>query len=162
MPCAFVHSRTSVGSSDRPGNLFKLITAAGFAGAAIIVSARRGLARESDASMGSGPTLSHAEVLDRVDPYLMPGVYEHFIYGPTRQVLDAVAGDLAQADYLVPTAPFVSIVCAQDSCPGCGAHWRLKAYGSVSRVRLPGGRDDVELACITHGATCDGGGCLIV
>jgi mycothiol system anti-sigma-R factor len=59
--------------NDRPGNLFKLFTAAGFAGAAVIVSARRAAARESEVGTSSAPVLlawSHAEVLDRVYAFL--------------------------------------------------------------------------------------------
>jgi mycothiol system anti-sigma-R factor len=59
--------------NDRPGNLFKLFTAVGFAGTAIISSARRAIARESDADAGSGPVLtavSHEEVLARMYSYL--------------------------------------------------------------------------------------------
>lgn len=36
------------------------------------------------------------------------GSYEHFIYGPAREVVDAVASDLTRAGYLVPAAPAVA------------------------------------------------------
>ena len=41
----------------RPGNLFKLITAVGFAANAVIVSSRRAVAREPNASLCSNPAL---------------------------------------------------------------------------------------------------------
>jgi mycothiol system anti-sigma-R factor len=69
--------------NERPGNLFKLFTAAGFAGAAVIVSVRRAVARESDVAAGSGPALHalHAvpcsEVLDRVYGYLDGDLDDH-------------------------------------------------------------------------------------
>jgi len=43
--------------NNRPGNLFKLITAVGFAGNAVIVSGRRAVAREPDVGPGSTPGL---------------------------------------------------------------------------------------------------------
>jgi mycothiol system anti-sigma-R factor len=43
--------------NDRPGNLFKVITAACFATSAVIVSARRAIAREPGADTGRVPTL---------------------------------------------------------------------------------------------------------
>jgi predicted amino acid-binding ACT domain protein len=43
--------------NDRPGNLFKLITAVCFAADAIIVCGRRAIAREPDAGRGSDPAL---------------------------------------------------------------------------------------------------------
>jgi diguanylate cyclase (GGDEF)-like protein len=43
--------------NDRPGNLFKLITAVGFAVAAVIVSSRRAAGRESDVGPGSKTVL---------------------------------------------------------------------------------------------------------
>jgi hypothetical protein len=43
--------------NDRPGNLFKLITAVSFAANAVIVSGRRAVARESDADLGSNPAM---------------------------------------------------------------------------------------------------------
>jgi hypothetical protein len=54
--------------NDRPGNLFKLITAVGFTATAVIVSGRRAVARESDVGPGSSPALpafSHAEALPK-------------------------------------------------------------------------------------------------
>jgi mycothiol system anti-sigma-R factor len=74
----------------RPGNLLKLITAAGFAGAAVIVSARRAVAQESAAAVGSGsapPVLSHAEALDRVYGYL-EGELDEATCAKIRQHLD--------------------------------------------------------------------------
>ena len=44
--------------NDRPGNLFKLLTAVCFAADAVIVSGRRAVARESDVGLGSNPVLS--------------------------------------------------------------------------------------------------------
>jgi hypothetical protein len=90
------------------------------------------------------------------------GSYEHFIYGPAREAVDAVASDLTKAGYLVPAAPAVAAYCAETRCPGCSQHWLLNAYGSVTTAASPGGRDDIELACITHGATYDGGGTVII
>jgi hypothetical protein len=43
--------------NDRPGNLFKLTTAVGFAAAAVIVAGRRAFAHEPDAGTGSDPAL---------------------------------------------------------------------------------------------------------
>jgi hypothetical protein len=43
--------------NDRPGNLFKLITAVRFAADAIIVCGRRAIAREPDVGRGSNPAL---------------------------------------------------------------------------------------------------------
>lgn len=43
--------------NDRPGNLFKLITAVSFAADAVVVSACRAVARESDADAGSSAAL---------------------------------------------------------------------------------------------------------
>jgi mycothiol system anti-sigma-R factor len=61
--------------NERPGNLFKLFTAVGFAGTAFIISARRAIARESDAAPAPVPVpvltpVSHTEVLDRIYWYL--------------------------------------------------------------------------------------------
>jgi diguanylate cyclase (GGDEF)-like protein len=43
--------------NDRPGNLFKLITAVGFSATAVIVSGRRAAGRESDVGQGSKTVL---------------------------------------------------------------------------------------------------------
>jgi hypothetical protein len=51
----------------RPGNLLKLITAAGFAGAAVIASARRAGARESAAGAGDEPDLGLSPQMVAVD-----------------------------------------------------------------------------------------------
>jgi mycothiol system anti-sigma-R factor len=59
--------------NNRPGNLLKLFTAAGFAGAAVIASARRAVAQKSEVGKGSGPALagmSHDEALARMYGYL--------------------------------------------------------------------------------------------
>lgn len=50
--------------NDRPGKLFKLITALSFAGAAAVDSGRRVIARSGRSRM------SHQEALDRLYPYL--------------------------------------------------------------------------------------------
>ena len=44
--------------NNRPGNLFKLITAVRFAANAVIVSCRRAVAREPNASLYSNPALA--------------------------------------------------------------------------------------------------------
>jgi mycothiol system anti-sigma-R factor len=59
--------------NDRPGNLFKLLTAVSFAGAAVLLSARRAVTRESNPSADSTSALtavSHDEVLGQVSWYL--------------------------------------------------------------------------------------------
>lgn len=59
--------------NDRPGNLFKLFTAASFAGTAVISSARRAVARKSDANAGSPPApteVSHDEAQDWIYSYV--------------------------------------------------------------------------------------------
>ena len=63
----------------RPGNLFKLITAVGFAGAAVAGSARRAVARESE----TGP-----------DPLLAPRVLHALHAVPCSDVLARVYGYL--------------------------------------------------------------------
>ena len=50
---------------DRPGNLFKLITALSFAAAAVIVSGRRAVGRESDAGPGSNTGLLNPSTWER-------------------------------------------------------------------------------------------------
>ena len=87
-------------------------------------------------------------------------IYEHFIYGPIREALDAVACDLALAGYLVPDSP-TSDFCDQDGCPGCDMHWLLMVYGSVEKAFADNGRDDIDYACAAHGATYDGGGMYV-
>jgi hypothetical protein len=87
--------------------------------------------------------------------------YEHYIYGRTSEALDAVAGDLAHAGYLVPDPPRISVGCDEDECPGCDLHWLLKAYGSTDKAFADGGRDDIRRACGAHGATYDGGGVYV-
>lgn len=88
-------------------------------------------------------------------------IYEHFIYGPIREALDAVACELTQAGYLVPDPTTISATCEKNGCPGCDLHWLLMAYGSVEKAFADDGRDDIERACAAHGATYDGGGCLV-
>ncbi len=59
--------------NNRPGNLPKLITAIGFVGAAVIVSARRGNAQESETGPVPLPApraMSHAEALGLIPDYL--------------------------------------------------------------------------------------------
>jgi mycothiol system anti-sigma-R factor len=57
--------------NDRPGNLFKLGTAACFAVSAVIVSTRRAVAREVERGRSLVlPVVSHDEVLARVYDYL--------------------------------------------------------------------------------------------
>jgi hypothetical protein len=87
--------------------------------------------------------------------------YEHFIYGPIRDALDAVACDLTQAGYLVPDPPTISAKCDEDECPGCDLHWLLMAYGSVEKAFADDGRDDIDQTCAAHGATYDGGGMYV-
>ena len=88
-------------------------------------------------------------------------IYEHFIYGPIREALDAVACDLALAGYLVPDPPTRSAGCDEDECPGCDLHWLLMAYGSVEKAFADNGRDDIDQTCAAHGATYDGGGMYV-
>jgi hypothetical protein len=87
--------------------------------------------------------------------------YEHFIYGPIREALDAVACDLTQAGYLVPDPPTISAGCDEGECPGCDLHWLVMAYGSVEKAFADDGRDDIDQACAAHGATYDGGGMYV-
>jgi hypothetical protein len=87
--------------------------------------------------------------------------YEHFIYGPIREALDAVACELTQAGYLVPDPPTMSAGCDEDGCPGCDLHWLLMAYGSVEKAFADDGRDDIDQACAAHSATYDGGGMYV-
>jgi mycothiol system anti-sigma-R factor len=62
--------------NNRPDNLFRLITAAVFAIAAVVVYARRAVARDSDAATGSAPAIPpgegglHAYALARIHLYL--------------------------------------------------------------------------------------------
>ena len=51
--------------NDRPGNLFKLITAVGFTAAAVIVSGRRAVGRESDVGWDSKTGLLNASTWER-------------------------------------------------------------------------------------------------
>lgn len=87
--------------------------------------------------------------------------YEHFIYGPIREALDAVACDLTHAGYLVPDPPTISAGCDENECPGCDLHWLLMAYGSVEKAFADDGRDDIDESCAAHGATYDGGGMYV-
>jgi len=90
------------------------------------------------------------------------GTYEHFMYGPSREALDAVAGDLTRAGYLVPDPPETGAgSCEEGECQGCDSHWILKAYGSAERAFAENGRDDIRQACADHAATYDGGGMFI-
>jgi len=51
--------------NDRPGNLFKLITALSFTAAAVIISGRRAIGRKSDAGPGSNTWLLNASTWER-------------------------------------------------------------------------------------------------
>jgi hypothetical protein len=88
-------------------------------------------------------------------------IYEHFIYGPMPDALEAVACELTHVGYLVPDPPEISATCDGIECPGCDSHWLLMAYGTVEKAFADGGRDDIDEACATHGVTYDGGGCLV-
>lgn len=88
-------------------------------------------------------------------------IYEHFIYGPIREVLDAVGCDLIHAGYLVPAPPTISAMCDGNECPGCDLHWLLMVYGSVEKAFADDGLDDIDQACAAHGVTYDGGGMYV-
>jgi hypothetical protein len=58
--------------NERPGKLFKLITASCFAVSAVIISSRRAVARQEDGGTGPAPALprwSHREVLGLAEDY---------------------------------------------------------------------------------------------
>lgn len=63
-------------------------------------------------------------------------IYEHFIYGPIREALDAVACDLALAGYLVPDPR--RAICAMRrgvqgvTCTGCS--WRTAQWRRLLRM----------------------------
>jgi mycothiol system anti-sigma-R factor len=118
--------------NDRPGNLFKLITAFGFAGAAV-VSTRHSVAREPEVGTGSDPGLAgpHAEALGSVTDYL-DGKLNYLDVAAIRQHLDVCGSCVREYGLEEAVKRVVEKHCNCDPAP---AELRAKVLVRIREIR---------------------------